>query len=75
MHFKPTNMFWGLALALSLSVAQPAMAQDLFPDGTPIGAWFSDTAKIDVAQLGKQYVVTDYGVRADDADRETAGCH
>lgn len=67
MHFKPTNMFWGLALALSLSVAQPAMAQDLFPDGTPIGAWFSDTAKVDVAQLGKQYVVTDYGVRADDA--------
>lgn len=35
---------------------------DTWPDGTPMDAWFSDTTKVDVHSLGKQYVVTDYGV-------------
>ena len=39
--------------------------QALFPDGTPIPAWFNDTAKVDVSQLGKRYVITDYGVKCD----------
>lgn len=43
-------------------VTKPA----LFPDGkTPISAWFSDTAKVDVKNLGKLYVVTQYGVKDD----------
>ena len=37
-----------------------------FPDGTPIPAWFSDTTRVDMAMAGRQYVITDYGVRADD---------
>lgn len=39
--------------------------QALFPDGTPIPAWFNDTTKVDVSQLGKRYVITDYGVKRD----------
>ena len=35
---------------------------DLWPDGSPIAEWFSDTTKVDVTKLGKRYVVTDYGV-------------
>ena len=35
---------------------------DTWPDGTPIDAWFSDTTKVDVRSLGRQYVITDYGV-------------
>ena len=35
--------------------------QDLWPDGTEIPAWFSDTSRVDVSGL-KRYVVTDYGV-------------
>lgn len=35
---------------------------DTWPDGTPVDAWFSDTTKVDVRSLGKQYVITDYGV-------------
>ena len=38
---------------------------NLWPDGTPIDAWFSDTTKVDVGTLGKQYVITDYGVIRD----------
>lgn len=37
--------------------------QELWPDGTPISEWFSDTSRVDVSQLGKRYVVTDFGVK------------
>ena len=37
----------------------------LFPDGTPIPTWFSDTSRVDVNQLGKKYTLTDYGVKTD----------
>ena len=35
---------------------------EVWPDGTPMDAWFRDTTKVDLATLGKQYVVSDYGV-------------
>lgn len=41
--------------------------QQLWPDGTKIDAWFSDTTKVDVSSLGRQYVVTDYDVKAGDS--------
>ena len=34
---------------------------ELWPDGTEIPAWFSDTSRVDLSGL-KRYVVTDYGV-------------
>lgn len=37
--------------------------QDLWPDGTPIPAWFSDTTRVDINKLGKRYDVTKYGVK------------
>ena len=33
-----------------------------FPDGTPIDGWFLKEKKIDPRKLGKEYLVTDYGV-------------
>ena len=57
-----------LALLLAASAqAKPRQKQALWPDGTPLDAWFADTAKVDVASLGRQYVLTDYGVRGDDS--------
>ena len=47
------------AIALMALTAQPSHT---WPDGTPMEAWFQDTTKIDVSQLGRQYVLTDYGV-------------
>ena len=38
---------------------------ELFPDGTPIPAWFSDTTKVSQEMLGKRYVITEYGVSTD----------
>jgi len=36
-----------------------------FPDGTPIPVWFSDTSVAEGNSLGKKYIITDYGVKAD----------
>ncbi len=40
-------------------------AQGNFPDGTTIPNWFSQTERTNIAKLGKQYVVTDFGVKND----------
>jgi len=51
-------MLCTLAMGKKKQTVQP----ELWPDGTPISAWFSDTTRVDVDQLGKKYVVTSYGV-------------
>ncbi|MCR4920559.1 MAG: exopolygalacturonase [Bacteroidaceae bacterium] len=42
--------------------------RDTFPDGTAIPAWFKDTTRVDISQLGRQYCLTDFGIR-----RESGG--
>lgn len=58
-----------IASALVFALAGKAEAkktkQQVFPDGSPVPEWFNDTAKVDVQRLGKQYVITDYGVSTD----------
>ncbi len=39
--------------------------REFFPDGTPIDGWFYDTEIPTLASLGKQYKITDYGVKSD----------
>ena len=51
-----------LGLCLNIDAKQK---EQLWPDGTTIDAWFSDTSAVDVAKLGKRYVVTEYGVKTD----------
>lgn len=54
------------ALLLLLTLSLNANAKkDLWPDGTVIDKWFSNTQKVDLGSLGKRYVVTDYGVGTD----------
>ena len=38
---------------------------DLFPDGTEIPEWFRQNEYVDLAKLGKQYVLTEHGIFAD----------
>jgi polygalacturonase len=35
--------------------------KDLFPDGTKIPDWFLDTTKVKLNELGKQFVITEFG--------------
>ena len=44
------------------SFAKKKAKADLWPDGTVISEWFSDNDTVNVANLGKKYKVTDYGV-------------
>lgn len=55
-------------LVLFMAVASLAFAKakkETWPDGTFVDKWFADTAKVDVASLGRKYVITEYGVRDD----------
>ena len=41
------------------------MCKEFFPDGTIIDQWFYDCEIPALESLGKQYVITDYGVKDD----------
>lgn len=45
--------------------AKKKVQPQLWPDGTPISEWFNDTSRVDISTLGKQYVITDFGVKND----------
>lgn len=47
-------------------------SNDMFPDGTAIPKWFKDYTKIELKNLGKQYKITDYGVKKDSTKIQTA---
>ncbi len=38
---------------------------DLFPDGTKIPDWFLKTTKVELNDLGKKFIITDYGAISD----------
>lgn len=46
-------------------------APEVWPDGTPMDAWFKDTTKVALADLGQRYVITDYGVVNDSTKLQT----
>ena len=59
-----------LMLSLAMMTAGTAKSKkkavvETWPDGTVMDVWFKDTTKVDVSALGRQYVITDYGVKRD----------
>ncbi|MGX8695425.1 MAG: exopolygalacturonase, partial [Prevotella sp.] len=60
-----------LAMAFGIN-AKSKKQQPLWPDGTEMDAFFSNTKKVDVKTLGKPYVITDYGVKNDSLLMQTA---
>ena len=61
-----------ICTTLLAAVANATPTDGLWPDGTQIDKWFSNTQKVDKAALGKRYVVTDYGVDKDSTTVQTA---
>lgn len=60
-------VLWPLLLLLPLTLSAKKVKNapvEKWPDGTVMDAWFKDTTKVDETTLGKQYVLTDYGVMA-----------
>lgn len=60
-----------LATASVARVPKKKVLVDTWPDGQAMDAWFHDTTKIDVSTLGRQYVITDYGISKDSAIVQT----
>ena len=46
-------------------------AVETWPDGTVMDAWFMEKGRVDVNALGRQYVLTDYGVLAGSTEVQT----
>ncbi len=51
-----------LTLAAAAKPKAKKQADETWPDGTVMDAWFKDTTKVQLEALGRQYVLTDYGV-------------
>lgn len=61
-----------LTLTASAKPKVKKAAVETWPDGTVMDAWFQDTTKVDVKTLGRQYVLTDYGVMMGSSELQTA---
>jgi polygalacturonase len=48
-----------------------AVVHPQWPDGTVMDEWFTKTQKVDITTLGRQYVVTDYGVMLGSSEVQT----
>jgi len=54
-----------LMFILSVTLNSAAVAEELFPDGTPIPEWFRQNKATDISKLGKAYRITDYKLKND----------
>jgi polygalacturonase len=64
-----------LAVMTLTATAKPKQKKavvETWPDGTVMDAWFQDTARVDVNTLGRQYVLSDYGVVMGSSEVQTA---
>ena len=58
--------FMPLSTSAAKKQKHPKKAKtELWPDGTKMDTWFLQAQKVNVDSLGKQYVITDYGVKTD----------
>ena len=58
-------------LPLFACLAQ-SQTTETWPDGSPMSEWFLDYSKVDPTKLGKQYRLTDHGVKDDSTILQTA---
>ncbi|MBR2243812.1 MAG: exopolygalacturonase [Prevotella sp.] len=54
-----------IGIMIGLLLATMGAEADNWSDGSRMDDWFLQSGKVDVAQLGRQYVITDYGVSTD----------
>jgi polygalacturonase len=58
-------------LLFPLSTFSQENKKNRFPDGTKIPKWFLDSAKIKLEDLGKQFIITDFGAVKDSSIVQT----
>ena len=58
-------LLMAVALILPTAFAKKKKEVDRFPDGTEISEWFRQNESVNIENLGKKYVLTDYEIFAD----------
>jgi polygalacturonase len=69
---KNKVLFTIALLGISLSVLAKENPKNVFPDGNKIPAWFLDKTKLQLEQLGKQFIITNFGAVNDSMVLQTA---
>ena len=62
---KNVFLFAFSLFALSINSLCQKNTNNVFPDGTKIPKWFLDSKKIDLKEIGDQFVITDFGALQD----------
>ena len=57
-HFNFYVLLFTIIIVISCQTKQKP---ESWPDGSPISDWFKDSTKIELDQLGQQFVITDFG--------------
>ena len=70
MNFRTVLLLMLAFVSMAAVGKKKVQNPQLWPDGTPISEWFSDTTRVDLSGL-KRYVVTDYGVSGYSTDVQT----
>lgn len=70
-NLRRSTFFFVLALCGPLLSFQAQSAGNRFPDGTKIPEWFAQKNKIQLEQLGKQFVITSFGAVNDSTVLQT----
>lgn len=68
------KLLMSLLLVMTCTLAmgkKKVVKQELWPNGEVMSEWFTDTTKVKLADLGKQYDITKYGVRQGTTDIQT----
>lgn len=60
-----------LMVCVAAAGKKKVQRQELWPNGEPMAAWFTDKNKVDVESLGRKYILTEYGVRQGTVDVQT----
>lgn len=66
------KFFRFLQLLTSIAILSSAQAQDKFPNGAEISKWFETIKSTNIETLGKQFLITDFGVTKDSTVVQTA---
>lgn len=61
-----------ISLVCAVIISLPSLAQEKFPDGTPIPDWFRKNEIVNIETLGEKYTITHYGVKNDSTIVQTA---
>ncbi|MDP5201347.1 glycoside hydrolase family 28 protein [Flavobacterium sp. DG2-3] len=59
------KLFLVLTFICCLNSSFAQKDSEFFPDGSPISSWFKNDQKLQLKDLGKQYRITDFGVKQD----------